>query len=63
MIEKLIAFSVKNRFLVLMATLFIIMGSIWSMKHTPLDAMPDLSQPQVIVKITWKVKRPEIIEH
>ena len=62
MIEKLIAFSVKNRFLVLMATLFIIMGSIWSMKHTPLDALPDLSPPQVIVQITWKGQSPEIIE-
>ncbi len=62
MIEKLIAFSVKNRFLVLMATLFIIMGSIWSMKNTPLDALPDLSPPQVIVQVTWKGQSPEIIE-
>jgi len=62
MIEKIIAFSVKNRFLVLMATVFIIMGSIWSMKHTPLDALPDLSPPQVIVQVTWKGQSPEIIE-
>ena len=62
MIEKLIAFSVKNRFLVLMAALFIVLGSIWSMKHTPLDALPDLSPPQVIVQVTWKEQSPEIIE-
>jgi len=62
MIEKLIAFSVKNRFLVLMATVFIIMGSVWSMKNTPLDALPDLSPPQVIVQVTWKGQSPEIIE-
>ena len=62
MIEKLIAFSVKNRFLVLMASLFIIMGSIWSMKNTALDALPDLSPPQVIVQVTWKGQSPEIIE-
>ena len=62
MIEKIIAFSVKNRFLVLMATVFIIMGSVWSMKHTPLDALPDLSPPQVIVQVTWKGQSPEIIE-
>ncbi len=62
MIEKLIAFSVKNRFLVLMATLFIILGSVWSMKNTPLDALPDLSPPQVIVQVTWKGQSPEIIE-
>jgi len=62
MIEKLIAFSVKNRFLVLMASLFIVLGSIWSMKNTPLDALPDLSPPQVIVQVTWKGQSPEIIE-
>jgi len=62
MIEKLIAFSVKNRFLILMTTLFLIVGSVWAMKNTPLDALPDLSPPQVIVQITWKGQSPEIIE-
>ncbi|MDM5272521.1 CusA/CzcA family heavy metal efflux RND transporter [Sulfurovum sp. zt1-1] len=62
MIEKLIAASVKNRFLILMAVLFMIIGSVWSMKHTPLDALPDLSPPQVIVKVNWKGQSPEIIE-
>jgi len=62
MIEKLISFSVKNRFLVLMTTLFLILGSIWAMKNTPLDALPDLSPPQVIVQITWKGQSPDIIE-
>ena len=62
MIEKLIALSVKNRFLVLMTTLFLIVASIWAMKNTPLDALPDLSPPQVIVQVTWKGQSPEIIE-
>ena len=62
MIEKLIAFSVKNRFLVLITTLFLIVASIWAMKNTPLDALPDLSPPQVIVQVTWKGQSPEIIE-
>ena len=62
MIETLIAFSVKNRFLILMATIFTIVGSIWAMKNTPLDALPDLSPPQVIVQVTWKGQSPEIIE-
>lgn len=62
MIEKLIAFSVKNRFLILMTTLFLIVGSVWAMKNTPLDALPDLSPPQVIVQVTWKGQSPEIIE-
>ena len=51
MIEKLIDASIKNRFIILIITLFIIGGSIWSMKNTPLDALPDLSPPQVIVHI------------
>ena len=62
MIEKIIAFSVKNRFLVLMASLFIVFGSVWSMKNTALDALPDLSPPQVIIQVTWKGQSPEIIE-
>ena len=62
MVERLIAFSVRNRILILSATLFLIMASYWSMKHTPLDALPDLSPPQVIVQVTWKGQSPEIIE-
>ena len=62
MIEKLIAFSINNRFLVLMSTLFLIVFSIWAMKNTPLDALPDLSPPQVIVQLTWRGQSPEIIE-
>lgn len=62
MIEKLIAFSINNRFLVLMSTIFLIVFSIWAMRNTPLDALPDLSPPQVIVQLTWKGQSPEIIE-
>lgn len=62
MIEKVIAFSIKNRFLVLVASLFLIMGSYWALKNTPLDALPDLSPPQVIVQINWAGQSPEIIE-
>ena len=62
MIESLIAASIKNRFLVLLATLFLLFSSIWSIKNTPLDALPDLSPPQVIVQINWPGQSPEIIE-
>ena len=62
MIEKIIAFSIHNRFLVLMATLFLVLGSYWSLKNTPLDALPDLSPPQVIVQVNWAGQSPEIIE-
>ncbi|MDF1874258.1 efflux RND transporter permease subunit [Sulfurimonas sp. SAG-AH-194-I05] len=62
MIEKVIDFSIKNRFLVLMATLFLTFGSFWALKNTPLDAIPDLSPPQVIVHLNWAGQSPEIIE-
>ena len=62
MIEKIIDFSIKNRFLVLMVTLFLIFSSFWAVKNTPLDAIPDLSPPQVIVQLNWAGQSPEIIE-
>ncbi len=62
MIEKLIEFSIRNKFLILMMTLFISMGSYYAMKNTPLDALPDLSPPQAIVQINWAGQSPEIIE-
>ncbi len=62
MVEKFIEFSVKNRFLVLMATLLLIFASIWAIRNTPLDALPDLSPPQAIVHINWSGQSPEIVE-
>jgi len=62
MIEKLIEFSIRNKFLILMITLFITMGSYYSLKNTSLDALPDLSPPQAIVQINWPGQSPEIIE-
>jgi len=62
MIEKIIDFSIKNRFLLLMSMLFLIFGSFWALKNTPLDAIPDLSPPQVIVQLNWSGQSPEIIE-
>jgi len=62
MIEKLIAFSIKNKFIILLAAFALVGTSIWSIKNTPLDALPDLSPPQVIVQINWSGQSPEIIE-
>jgi len=62
MIEKLIEFSIRNKFLVLMMSIFLTMGAYYSMKNTPLDALPDLSPPQAIVQINWAGQSPEIIE-
>ena len=49
MLNTLIDWSAKNRFLILLATLFIIIAGIWSLAKTPLDAIPDLSDVQVIL--------------
>ncbi len=62
MIERLIAFSIKNKFIILLASMVLVAASVWSMKHTPLDALPDLSPPQVIVQINWAGQSPEIVE-
>lgn len=45
-----------------MMSIFLSMGAYYSIKHTPLDALPDLSPPQVIVQINWPGQSPEIIE-
>ena len=49
MIEKIIDYSIKNRFLVILMTLFVIAGGVYAMFRTPLDAIPDLSDVQVII--------------
>ena len=49
MVEHIIDFSVKNKFLVLIFTFVLVLGSIFAIKNTSLDALPDLSPPQVIV--------------
>jgi len=61
MIEKIIAFSAKNKFVVIFLTLGAVLGSLWCMRHIPLDAIPDLSDTQVIVYSRWD-RSPDIIE-
>ncbi len=62
MIERLIDWSARNKFLVLLATFFAILGGIWAIKNTPLDAIPDLSDVQVIIYTEWMGRNPRIIE-
>ncbi len=49
MLSRLIEASARNSFLVLLATVFLIAGGIYAVYHTPLDALPDLSDVQVII--------------
>lgn len=61
MIEKIIEFSARNKYLVLLFTLVAVAGAVYSMKNVPLDAIPDLSDTQVIVYSRWD-RSPDIIE-
>lgn len=62
MLKNIIGFSLKNRFLVLLATAFILVWGIYSMNRTPLDAIPDLSDVQVIIFTKFPGQAPQIVE-
>ncbi len=62
MIAKLIRWSITNRFLVLLATLMVTAWGVWSLANTPLDAIPDLSDVQVIIRTTYPGQAPRIVE-
>jgi len=63
MIAKLIRWSIVNRFLVLLATLMLTAWGLWSMSKTPLDAIPDLSDVQVIIRTSYPGQAPQIVEN
>ncbi len=63
MIARLIRWSIGNRFLVLLATSTIAAWGIWSLAKTPLDALPDLSDVQVILRTTYPGQAPRIVEN
>ncbi|MEZ4588284.1 MAG: CusA/CzcA family heavy metal efflux RND transporter [Gemmatimonadales bacterium] len=62
MISAVIAWSLRNRFLVLLATAALVAGGVWAMVATPLDAIPDLSDVQVIVQTEFAEQAPQIVE-
>ena len=62
MIAALIRWSVANRFLVLMASVFLVVAGVWSVRNTPVDAIPDLSDTQVIVRTSYPGKPPQVVE-
>src|SRR5438067_388797 len=61
-IERVIEASARNPFLVLILTLFGIAGAVWALTRTPLDAIPDLSDVQVIVYTEWEGRSPDLVE-
>ncbi len=63
MIAQLIHWSIVNRFLVLLATVIVATWGLWSLAKTPLDAIPDLSDVQVIVRTSFPGQAPQIVEN
>ncbi|GAB7543199.1 efflux RND transporter permease subunit [Cupriavidus sp. 8B] len=63
MIAHLIRWSIRNRFLVLLATVILTAWGIWAARSTPLDALPDLSDVQVIIRTPYPGQAPQIVEN
>ncbi|MCS3609652.1 CusA/CzcA family heavy metal efflux RND transporter [Erwinia rhapontici] len=63
MIEWIIRRSVANRFLVMMAALFLSVWGTWTIINTPVDALPDLSDVQVIIKTSYPGQAPQLVEN
>jgi len=63
MIAAMIRWSVANRFLVLLATVFAVAWGVWSVKNTAVDALPDLSDVQVIIRTPYPGQAPQIVEN
>jgi len=61
-ISLVIEWCARNRFLVFTGTFLLVLASIWSVRNIPLDALPDISDVQVIVHIPWEGQPPSIIE-
>lgn len=63
MLEWVIRRSVANRFLVMMGVVFLVIAGIWSIRNTPVDALPDLSDVQVIIKTSYPGQAPQLVEN
>ena len=63
MIEKIIDFSARNVFLVFLLVAFLFAAGIWSIYHVPLDAIPDLTDTQVIIFTEWMGRSPNLVEY
>ncbi|PYP90891.1 MAG: CusA/CzcA family heavy metal efflux RND transporter [Candidatus Angelobacter sp. Gp1-AA117] len=62
MISRIIEWCAENRFLVFAGTLAVVLAGIWSISNIPLDALPDISDVQVIIHTNWEGQPPNIIE-
>jgi Cu(I)/Ag(I) efflux system membrane protein CusA/SilA len=62
MIDRIIEFSARNRGLIVILTICLTLFGVWSLRSIPLDAIPDLSDPQVIIYTEWPGRSPDLIE-
>src|SRR5215471_17404318 len=62
MLTRLIDFSLKNKLIVLLATIGLVLGGVYSLLNIPLDAIPDLSDTQVIIYTEWPGQAPQIVQ-
>ncbi len=62
MIEKTIHWSINNRFIVVLGALIVVGAGLFALKNTPIDAIPDLSDVQVIIKTTYPGQTPQVVE-
>ncbi|HSO10287.1 MAG TPA: CusA/CzcA family heavy metal efflux RND transporter, partial [Desulfoprunum sp.] len=62
MLEKIIDWSLQNKFMVILLTLFLVIGGLYSLKNTAVDAIPDLSDVQVIVFTEYPGQAPQVVE-
>src|SRR5436189_185759 len=62
MLQRIIEFSLKNKFIVLLGTVALVLGGVYSVKNIPLDAIPDLSDVQVIIYTEWPGQAPQIVQ-
>ncbi len=62
MINAIICWSIRQRLLVLLATFILVAGGLYSVKQTPVDAIPDLSDVQVIIKTSYAGQAPQVVE-
>src|SRR6266446_5044765 len=62
MINRIIEFSAHNRMLIVVLTICLTLYGVWSLRSIPLDAIPDLSDPQVIIYTEWPGRSPDLIE-
>src|SRR6266571_2278259 len=62
MLQRIIDFSLKNKFIVLLGTVVLVLGGLYALKNIPLDAIPDQSDVQVILYTEWSGQAPQIVQ-